>query len=354
MNITSKKLTASFVAVGLIAAGVLGTSLSASAAGEPDFYLLDAGDGHLLADDQVLAWEDQVISSPGKTIPDLDIPFPGTADATGATLFISPVGQETTIANWSATGDSSLVPGTVGIQSPNLTLSGFTKGNWAGVKAGGTYSLGFAWTKNNGLNLADAGVLFTTIVVQPGGAGNWTFADQSGPVVEPPAHCDEIPTPDDCLKGDIDLEATTVGAEDGALSLEVPAGAKATFGTATLVNHLSTSTAELPEFSVVDERIVSRPGWTLTADVADFTSGSSTFGAEHLGLAPTLVTDAHGAELAAAQTAGSGVYPADFAAADAGKGIGETTFSADLTLVAPVDAPAGTYTSKLTLTLIGD
>ncbi|GAA1954071.1 hypothetical protein [Agromyces allii] len=355
MNITSRKLAASFVAVGLVAAGVLGTATAASAARQPDFYLLDAGDGHLLADGQVLAWEDQVISSPGPTIPDLDIPFPGTADATGATLFISPVGQETTMANWSATGDSALVAGTHDIQSPNLTLSGFTKGNWAGVKAGGTYSLGFAWTKNNGLNLADAGVRYTEIVVQPGGAGNWTFADQPGEVT-PPVDCTVTPLPAECPappvgSGDIALEATTIAAADGALSLSVPAGAKATFGAPTLVNHLSTSTATLPEFSVSDERIVTRPGWSLTSTVADFASGSNTFGAENLSIVPTLKTDSNGAALAGAH-AGSKTTGAGFASADAGKGIGLTTFSADLKLVAPVSAPAGTYTSKMTLTLV--
>ena len=106
-----------------------------------------------------------------------------------------------------------------------------------------------------------------------------------------------------------------------------------------------------------DARVVTSPGWTLTQSTANFTSGQATIDAKHLGVAPKIIsagTTATSAQAAQAQVAGvANNTGAAFAAASAGAGsIGDTKLSADLTLVAPADAPAGTYTSKMTLTLV--
>ncbi|MCJ1708620.1 Ig domain-containing protein [Microbacterium sp. VKM Ac-2923] len=169
-------MAAAVAALSLVAGGF--TATAANAASAPQFYLLDGGDGHLIADDTVLEWDSQVLASPGTQVADLDTPFVGTADATGAAYFLAKPGTESQLNTWTASSDGALTPGTTNILSPNLTLSGFLFGQWAAVKAnGGDYSLGFAWTKNNGLNIADAGVKFVSIHVNPG--GTWTFDDQA-------------------------------------------------------------------------------------------------------------------------------------------------------------------------------
>jgi hypothetical protein len=180
MNI--KKLGTMVAAATVASLALAGVTATAANAADPlplNYYFADGGDGHILADGQVMNWSDQVLGLPGPTAVDLDTPFTGSADATGAVNFISPVGQETTISAWLATGPQAFMPGTKDILQPNLSLSGFTNGNWAGVKAGGDYSIGFAWTINNGVGLATKGVLYRTIHVQSGGAGNWTFDTQA-------------------------------------------------------------------------------------------------------------------------------------------------------------------------------
>ncbi len=188
MNI--KKLGTMIAAATVMSLAVAGLSATAANAADStplNFYFADGGDGHILADGQSMNWSDQVLALPGVTEADLDTPFQGSSDATGAVNFISPIGQERTISAWLATGPQSFMPGTKDILQPNLTLSGFTNGNWAGVKAGGDYSIGFAWTINNGVGLATKGVLYRTIHVQSGGAGAWTFDSQAQVTTVAPA-----------------------------------------------------------------------------------------------------------------------------------------------------------------------
>ncbi len=348
MKLTRKAGLAGIAAGAAVLLGVTALAATAAQAAStpPQFYLLDGGDGHLIPDGTVLAWSDQVLSSPGVEVSDLDTPFPGSPDATGSTIFIAPVGQETTVSAWLATGFAGFKPGTQDLVSPNLTLSGFTNGNWATVKAGGTYSLGFAWTKNNGLNLATAGVKFVQITVASGGAGNWTFANQAPAAADP---CEVDPAA--CQSKDIALSAETLAAQDAGLTLAVAANA-ATIGSPTLVDGVSVSTGTLPAITVHDARVVSHPGWTLTSTVADFVQGSDTIDKKQLGIKPTKTSGPAGVAAGAEQTAGSATYPSTFAEADNAATIGDTVLGGALTFVAPVGKPAGTYTSTLTLTLI--
>jgi hypothetical protein len=87
--------------------------------------------------------------------------------------------------------------------------------------------------------------------------------------------------------------------------------------------------------------------------VSDFASGSHDIPASALSVTPSVVTEqstAAGVWLAprfSASTGGSA-----FAMALPGDGIGTTTFSADLRLTAPLDAPAATYRAKMTVTVV--
>ncbi len=346
MKITRKNGLAAVAAGAAVLVGIAGLSATAAQAADtpPQFYLLDANTGDLFADDTVMSWTTNVVASPGDSVDDLATPFVGSADATGSTMFVATPGQENSVAGWVTTYSVPLIGGN--IVAPNLTLDSFLVGNFAGVKAGGTYSLGFAFTKNNGLTIADAGVKFVSIVVAPGGAGNWTFADQSGPAEDP---C--VIDPASCATEDITLSAETLAAADAGLTLAVAANA-ATIGNPTLVDGVSVSTGTLPAITVHDARVVSHPGWTLTSTVTDFTNGGETIEKKQLGIKPSKASGPAGASAGAEQSAGSAVYPSTFAEADNAATVGDTVLGGALTFVAPVGKPAGTYTSTLTLTLI--
>lgn len=149
---------------------------------------------------------------------------------------------------------------------------------------------------------------------------------------------------------------TNTSVVDGALQLITTSQTVATFGTPTLVNNRSETAGALGAFTVKDDRLVSKPGWTLTANVSTFTNSadpSQTISSSNLAIAPTqaLGSTAPGVSIFAT-SAGSASYPYTFAEAPAGGGDGLTLLSAALLLVSPQAAPAGTYTSTLTLTLV--
>ena len=346
-----KKKTMVIGAAGVLAASLLAGSISAAMAVEPNgskgpFYLINGDTGVQLPSSAVNTWTSEVFGAINPA--DIDQVFPGSADVTGVTIFVAPRGSEQTPAQWKATGTGGYTGANKDVIQPTVSLYALDAGDFAGVKAGGNYSLGFAFTKNNGLTIADAGVYYTYISVASGGAGNWTFETPS--VVAPPAAPSGT--------GEIDLSVTTLAAVDGNLSLEVPANASTTLGAPSLVNQLSTSTGQLTNFTVRDARVVSHPGWTLTTSVEDFVKSNEIsteilIGKEQLGLAPKVVsTTAAGVTPGTSQTAGSAVYDSLFAEADDNAQVGDTVFGADLTFVAPVGKPAGTYTSVLTLTLV--
>jgi hypothetical protein len=212
--------------------------------------------------------------------------------------------------------------------------------------SGGEFSLGIACTSNAG-NTADR-AYYRYIDVSAGGAFTAVAtADVAAPEPEEPAA-------DPTLTGSIAMSATTTAAANGALSLSVPASAAATFGSPTLVNNKSTTTGTLPNVTVTDDRVVTRQGWTLSANVADFVNGSVTIGKANLGIAPSVVagsTTASGVTAGTATVAGSATYPFTFAEAAANQTVGNSVLGGNLTFVAPQDKAAGTYTSTLTLTL---
>lgn len=349
--ITSKSVKAAFagaLALVLVGAGAGAANAAIEPAGSTtEYYIFDAATEALVADGATIAWDQLVAGYPTDSgFANYDQYFTAPDAATGVYVYVAPRGDERDQSKWLGSQMQSF--GTTGqktVLTPAMLLQNLSGVNYAAVKAnGGTFSAGLAFTSGNGIIVEDTS--FVHITVANDGTGNWSYVatkDNGGNPTEPGQ------------SGEIDLEATTITATDGNLSLSVPADAKATFGEATLVNGKSTSTATLPEVTVTDERAVSKQGWTLTQSIADFTNGSATIAKANLGVAPKINptgTTATGVQPAAAQVAGSATYPAPFADAAAGSGVGVTKLSADLTLVAPSDAPAGTYTSKMTLTLV--
>lgn len=96
------------------------------------------------------------------------------------------------------------------------------------------------------------------------------------------------------------------------------------------------------------------PGWSLTGQVTDLTSGAHTIDGTQLGWRPKVTATADGQTV----TAGSRVRPGTglaapkvLASATAGQGTGTATVGADLNLSVPSWARGGTYTGVITVTI---
>ena len=336
---TTMAATAALVAVA--AAPALAATQANGSDGPAYLFNNDAGD--FSANGSTIQWLDDISLTPVTSDP--YAAFQCSADATGYRTFWTDPGGERQPTAYKAF--SRIMPLSAGktVVGPNTRPQG-QLGAISQIKTGGgNYSIGFACLKDNGVNLAASGVWDFTAHITAG-TGAYTFDAQTETPTNPgnPAQT-----------GDIALEATTVAAQDGTLSLVVPSGAKATLGTASLVNGLSTSTGTLPAFTVDDQRVVSKPGWNLTASTANFVNGadaSKTIDAKQLGVKPTIATNPGGVVAGTEHVAGDATAFSGFASAPAGTGTGATSLSADLKLVAPSGTPAGTYASTMTLTLV--
>ncbi|WP_238017800.1 substrate-binding domain-containing protein [Dactylosporangium sp. AC04546] len=114
----------------------------------------------------------------------------------------------------------------------------------------------------------------------------------------------------------------------------------------------------------VDESRPGQPGWTLTGQATDFTSGATVVPGRDLGWVPAI--DVPGSDAEGSLVAGPAVPPAlqdpasaglgqpgaVLASVPAGSGLGLLRATAGVTLWMPDTAPKGTYTATLTLTLI--
>lgn len=341
--------------VGLVVAAVAGASVSAAMAAEPNgsaqpYYLVSAVTGAQVPAGTTNAWTAAVSGSPEADNSTFDKSFTGPAGSAAAWTFISPRGSEATRTQWNASAVNNLGAGNT-VLLPTAQLSGQvtnngsqTPGSANAVKAaGGDYSVGIAFLNATGQVIA-ASYSYVTITA---GTGAWTF--QTPAAVTPPAPSSQTFTSN--------LSATTVAAADGALSLVAPSNLSVAIGSPVLSNGTygqSISTGTLGQFSVQDNRYATHKGWTLTTSVNDF-AGPIAVGKAQLGVKPVLVaagSQAGGVTVGTEQVAGTAVYPSTFASAVDNTTVGTTNFNADLKFVAPANAPAGTYTSTLTLTVV--
>ncbi|MBC7723585.1 MAG: hypothetical protein H7146_02410 [Burkholderiaceae bacterium] len=336
-------------AIGIVVASLVGASATAAHAAvqangsEGPAYVYNPADEVMYPAGKVFAFNDETVIAQSPT--DGRAPFLCSADSTSVFSFVTAIGSERTPSAWvayAAAGNAkSLIQPTVSFDQQIL-------GSQTAVKtAGGNYSVGIACLKDNNVNLAASGLYYFTAHVTPV-TGAYT-------VEQPDAGVAPTPTVDPTLTGTLNLSATTASAANGVLSLSVPTNAAAAIGSPTLIGGLSTSTGTLGDIAVNDGRVVSKEGWTLSASVSDFTNSADstvTINKKQLGFSPKIVsTTAVGVVASAAQTAGSSVFPAAVASTTPGSAVGTTIVNADLTFVSPADRVAGTYTSKLTLTL---
>lgn len=158
------------------------------------------------------------------------------------------------------------------------------------------------------------------------------------------------------------------GANTETINLNVPQGAEGVFTftvdpTAVTMTQAASngtalaSTGSLSPVTVSDGRTTSKPGWSLSGQIGDFTSGADTIDGNDLGWTPKITTanadnDVTAGALITAQTNPGLKQGGALASAAAAKGLGTTTLGADLSLLAPVDTAAGNYSATLTLTAI--
>jgi hypothetical protein len=156
----------------------------------------------------------------------------------------------------------------------------------------------------------------------------------------------------------IDADVAALAPSDGEFSLINTSGASVHLTNPVIVGGQSVVSGELGTFKVTDLRQVSKPGWKLSTNVADFTKGTDTIAKSALGIAPKVVSQAgSGATaptLGTALVSGSATYPWDFATLAGGAFSGVSTYNADLVFTAPAGKPAGTYSSTITLTLVSN
>ena len=148
----------------------------------------------------------------------------------------------------------------------------------------------------------------------------------------------------------------------GALALSV-AGSNVNLPPLTLnaTSTLFAAAGPIQSVTVTDTR-AGAPGWALSGQVADFTSGANAISAQNLGWVPNLVNKGDGLKI----NLGGAVAPANgVPSSDAGAlglkssrtlatatGLGTAQIGADLSLVAPTSTVAGSYTGVLTLTVM--
>ncbi|GAA2565605.1 hypothetical protein [Microbacterium binotii] len=350
MKITNTKarLAATAVVLGLGLATISAGAASAAdgawtPTGTPEpyhFWVMDTESPATAA--QVLHYDTDMIAAPSAT--NVDQTFAeAPADATSAFVFVAPRGKEGSLADWSSRIDIGFMPNSKLVLQPTASLYQFPSSSFGAVKAaGGDYSMGLAYTKNNGTTLV-AVAAYNYISITPGTA-DWTVQvpTQSGGGTTDPEST-----------GQIAIEAPVAAPVDGALSLSIPTGEKATLGSAALDNTgKSVSTGTLPTFQVSDERYATKPGWTVNTSVATFTSGSNTIDPTALAIVPAVKSTSTATGVSAVSALTGAKEAAKFAEAAAGQGTGRTDLSAALTLTAPLGTPAGTYTSTMTVTVV--
>lgn len=342
-----KTILAAAVAAAIVSAVGLSVSVAYSAP-EPNgsdqpFYIQDLNTGIAKTAGSTIAFNLGVIGGPDADNSDFTDSFTTPAGTANVYSFLSARGSERTKSAWN-------IFATSGAYLPNVKPSGLVTnttnnpGTVAGVQAaGGNYSLGVAFVNAAG---AVIGADYTYITITPT-TGAYTFETPAGPVVVAPT-TQTFTQP---------LQVTSMAAADGALSLVAPTVTPTIIGNPVLTNGtfgLSVSTGTLGGFYVQDDRYATHKGWTLTTNVADF-AGPIAVSKAQLGVKPVLVaagSTSAGVTAGAEQVAGSAVYPSTFATAANNTAVGRTNFNADLRFVAPAAAPAGTYTSTLTLTVI--
>jgi|GEM_PF-540467 len=156
---------------------------------------------------------------------------------------------------------------------------------------------------------------------------------------------------------DIDLnvqvpetEDPTEPGEPGVFKWEI-SGASANLGTATQNAAGFLANGSLPTIKVSDQREVTG-GWELSGKASAFTAGANSFGAKALGWSPRGEGTTGVVNIGNTIQPGTGNGLSASSVLATATGASEATLNTGIQLLAPANAPAGDYTSTLTVTAI--
>ena len=285
----------------------------------------------------------------------------GSSASAAAAYTVSPAGATVTHTALAATPAGSATAGTAVTLTSTTTPSG----------AAGTVT--FTDTTSGtvlGTQAVSGGSASITVSTLAEGDHSLTasFAP-TDPTVYAASLSDAIPFTVSAATGGGNPGAPAPGTENinttvapGALALSV-AGSNVNLPPLTLnaTSTLFAAAGPIQSVTVTDTR-AGAPGWALSGQVADFTSGANAISAQNLGWVPNLVNKGDGLKI----NLGGAVAPANgVPSSDAGAlglkssrtlatatGLGTAQIGADLSLVAPTSTVAGSYTGVLTLTVM--
>lgn len=343
------------LAVGVAAAALAVIPMTANAlppatvGSDIPVYLISDLDGTQIPENSSLPWTGSALASPDVSDEDYNSNFTTPAGTNQSYVFLSPRGSENTKTAWNAYKTLPVVPT---LQLPNLQPSSLTTtgqgtpaGTLAVASAGGDYSIGIAFENSAG-TIIESNFVFIEVTGNANPAlATYTFATPDAPIVGTEDFTSDIAAP-------------VISGVDGTFTMVAPADLEVVLGAPTLTEGtygLSKSTGSLGEFSVIDERAVTAPGWYITANVSDTFTGPGTVSGANLGVKP-LAADVlpTGASVGAEQLSGSTPL-GDWVFAQQSAGVGHygtTVLDAGLTFIAPAGTAPGTYNGSITLTLV--
>ncbi|WP_229733156.1 FN3 domain-containing metallophosphoesterase family protein [Conyzicola nivalis] len=154
-----------------------------------------------------------------------------------------------------------------------------------------------------------------------------------------------------------ELQVTVPKADAGEFGWSIDGtNALVDLGTATESGDHYAAVGTLNPIRVTDTRVAG-PEWSISAQVSDFTSGSTSFSGKYLGWTPTVV-EAGGGAVAGAKVesgfeGGNGLsVSSTLGSAATGHARGSAKLGAGLDLQIPMDATDGTYKATVTLTAL--
>lgn len=117
------------------------------------------------------------------------------------------------------------------------------------------------------------------------------------------------------------------------------------------------ATGQLSPITVNDGRNISKPGWTVSGQVGDFTHGSDVIDGNDLGWTPSIATPNTANDVTAGAAISAGSNPGlkqggTLANAATGKGLDQTVLGGGLDLQVPTTTNPGAYSATLTITAI--
>jgi phosphate ABC transporter phosphate-binding protein len=177
-----------------------------------------------------------------------------------------------------------------------------------------------------------------------------------------PQPCDHLGDPTQCSPTVGDTQGETIDVNvplsEGVFTMSVST-TPIVLSTAVLSADSTTfsSTGQLSAVTISDGRQQSRPGWSISCQVSDFSSGAQSFSGSHLGWSPAITTPDPANDVSAGLPVAAGTIPglaggSLLAAATPNRGLGTTVLGAGLDLKVPADTQPGTYSATLTVTAV--